>query len=158
MFEKLIFWFTVTGPLSSQKNDWIICKRIPPFLFFANIETLSTYEGNWLCRNVCHSRNWCHLPHTESHFVLVQTSIWDIKWHFAVNILEIYLLCHEWEPSFIKTPYRIWQYGLSSFLGRDTKVDRFLAKNQQSQNLQKTNFQRPLFSKTIFDKLDTISI
>ena len=106
--------FVMLGKSVFPKKYWIIQKRIPP-PFFQKIETLSTYEGNWLCRNVCHSRNWCHLPHTESHFVLVQTSIWDIKWHFAVNILEIYLLCHEWEPSFIKTPYRIWQYGLSSF-------------------------------------------
>ena len=114
--RKAEFWFTVTGPLLCLPKKWLNNpKRNPPFLFFSNIENFSTYEGNWLCRNVCHSGNWCHLPHTESHFVLVQTSIWDIKWHFPVNILEIYLLCHEWEPSFIKTPYRIWQYGLSSF-------------------------------------------
>ena len=33
----------------------------------------------------------------------------------------------------MKRLYSLWQYGLSSFQGRDTKLDRFLAKNQPTQ-------------------------
>ena len=34
----------------------------------------------------------------------------------------------------IRNSYKVWQYRLWSFQGRDTKLDRFLAKNQLFSN------------------------